>query len=184
MRGARRLHQNRRLLERASERQHLARAGTADGDLGQEALHVQDASELLAQFRAQDGFTLEIGHGIEARFDLRAIERGRRSRWRRRRAAHAGRGLVEDADEGCAFAREHRLDQFEVTDGDGVEHHGFGAIVEGRTVEVFERGAFGVTQVVQDGAGSGDGRRLSGKAAAVEGEQAEMLAEGAFGVIE
>ena len=66
---------------------------------------------------------------------------------------------------------EQRLDQFQVAHGDGVEHHGLGAVVEGGAVEVVERGALGVAQIVQDGAGGGDGGGAVGEAAAIEREQ-------------
>ena len=73
--------------------------------------------------------------------------------------------------------------QFQVADGDGVEHHGIGAVVVGGAVEVVERGALGVAEVVQDGAGGADGGGAVGEAAAIEREQLEVVAQGAVGVI-
>ncbi len=176
--------EERRLFERAAEGEDFARSGAADRDFGEQALHIEDAGELLAEFGAQDGFALEIGHGIEARFDFGAIERGTQQPLAQQPAAHAGGGLVEDADQGGAFAREDGLEQFEIADGDGVEHHGFGAVVERRAVEVIERGALGVAQVVENGAGGRDRGAFTGEAAAIEREQSEVLAEGAVGVVE
>ena len=78
---------------------------------------------------------------------------------------------------------EERLEQFQIAHGDGVEHHGIGAVVVGGAVEVVERGALGVAEVVQDGAGGADGGGAVGEAAAIEREQLEVIAQGAVGVI-
>ena len=105
-------------------------------------------------------------------------------------AAHAGQGLIEHAEQGglrlrtAGIGGEDRLDQFEVAHGDGVEHHGIGAIVVGGAVEMVERGALRVAQVVQDGAGGADGGGTIGQAAAIEREQLEVIAQGAVGVVE
>ena len=50
------------------------------------------------------------------------------------------------------IGREQRLDQFQVAHRHRVEHHGIGAVVEGGPVQVIERGALRLAQVVQDGA--------------------------------
>ena len=114
------------------------------------------------------------------------VERGTQQALAQQAAAHAGRGLIEDVQEGGvgALAGEERLEQFEIAHGDGIEHHGFGAVVVGGAVEMFERGALRVAQVVQDGAGGADGRGVVGEAAAIEREQAEVFAQGAVGVVE
>ena len=73
----------------------------------------------------------QIADGIETRFDFGAIERGPQQALAQQAAAHAGRGLIEHGRSGCAAAaasREDRVDQFEIAHGDGVEHHGFGAV--------------------------------------------------------
>ena len=76
------------------------------------------------------------------------------------------------------------FDQFEIADGDGVENHGFGAVEIVRGIEMIERGALRVAQVVQNGSGGGDGRVLAGESAAIEGEQMEVFAQDAVGVID
>ena len=94
------------LFERAAERQHVARIGDAHGDLGQQALDVENAAELLAQFGAQDGLLEQFADGIEAAFDFRAVERGTQQALAQQAAAHAGRGLIEDVEQrGVACAR-------------------------------------------------------------------------------
>ncbi len=122
-------------------------------------------------------------------FDLGAIHGGAEQALAEEAAAHAGEGLVEDAEHGglgmhaAGVGGEERLDQFEVADGDGVEHHGIGAVVVGGAVEVIERGALGVAEVVEDGPGGADGGRAVGEAAAIEREQLEVIAQGAVGVV-
>ncbi len=98
-------------------------------------------------------------------------------------AAHAGGGLIEDCDEGCAAIGKDGLDEFEVTDGHGVEHHVGGAIEVTGRVEMVERGALRVAQVMEHGSGGGDGGVFAGEAEAIEREQFEMLAQDAVGIV-
>ena len=58
-----------------------------------------------------------------------------------------------------------------------------GAVVEGGPVQVVERGALRVAQVVQDGAGGADRGGPVGQPAAIEREQLEVIAQRAVGVI-
>ena len=145
--------------------------------------------ELLAQFGAQDGLLPQFADGVEALFDFGAIHRRAQQALAQQAAAHAGEGLIEHAEHGGLRLRapgiggEDRLDQFQIAHGDGVEHHGIGAVVVGRAVEMVERGALRVAQVVQDGAGGADGGGAIGEAAAIEREQLEVIAQGAVGVV-
>ena len=84
---------------------------------------------------------------------------------------------------GAGVGGEDGFEEFEIAHGDGVEHHGIGAVVIGGAVEVIEGGALGVAEVVEDGAGSADGGGAIGEAAAIEREQLEVVAQGAVGVI-
>ena len=122
---------------------------------------------------------------IEARFDLGAIERGAQQALPQQPSAHAGAGLIEHAAAALSRASpaKTRLHQFQVAHGDGVEHHGLGAVVEGGPVEVIERGALRVAQIVQDGARGARRPRASGEAAAIEREQLKVLAQRAVGVV-
>ena len=61
------------LFERAAERQQVARAGRAQRDLGQQALQVQDAAQLLAEFRAQDGLLQQLAQRVQPLLDFGAI---------------------------------------------------------------------------------------------------------------
>ena len=175
----------------SSERPSASRSrGPADAerDLGEQPLQIENAAQLLAQFGAQDGLLQQI------RPRRRGAARSRRDRARDAAAAGAAGGRPCRLRSGRArragwpaFGRrvggEERLDQFQVAHGDGVEHHGFGAVVVGGAVEMVERGALGVAQVVQDGAGGADGRGPVGQSAAIEREQLEMVAQGAVGVV-
>ncbi len=132
----------------------------------------------------------QFADGVEALFDFRALHGGPQQALAEQAAAHAGQGLIEHAEHGglrvhaAGIGGEERLDQFEVAHGDGVEHHGIGAIVVGGAVEMIERGALRVAQVVEDGSGGADGGGTVGEAAAIEREQLEMIAQGAVGVVE
>ena len=176
-------------FERAAEGEQVARAGGAEGDLGEQAFEIEDAGELLAQFGAQDGLLAEFADGVEALFDFGAVHGGAQQALAEQTAAHAGEGLIEHAEDGelglraAGVGGEEGLEQFQIADGDGVEHHGVGAVVVGGAVEVIEGGALGVAQVVEDGAGGADGGGAIGEAAAIEREQLEVIAQGAVGVI-
>ena len=91
--------QLRHLIERFAEREQIARPGAADHDLREQPLDIEHRRKLLAQLRAQDGFAHQIAHRIEARFDFRAIERRPQQPLPQQAAAHAGRGLIENADQ-------------------------------------------------------------------------------------
>ena len=176
----------------SSERPRASRSrgpADAEGDLGEQAFEIEDARELLAQFGAQDGLLTQFADGVEALFDFGAVHGGAQQALAQQAAAHAGEGLIEHAEQGELGLRaagvrgEEGLEQFQIAHGDGVEHHGVGAVVIGGAVEVVERGALGVAQVVQDGAGGADGGGAVGEAAAIEREQIEVIAQRAVGVI-
>ncbi len=174
------------LFERTAQRQHVARIGDPHGDLGQQPFDIQNAAQLLAQIGAQDGLLEQLADGIQPAVDFRAVERGAEQPLAQETPAHARLSLVEDVEQRGvgALAGEQRLDQFEVAYGDRVEHHACGAVVVGGTVEVFEGGALGFAQVMQDGPRGAHGCLAVGQAAAIEREQAEVIAQGAVGVIE
>ena len=126
---------------------------------------------------------------VEPLLDFGAVHRGPQQALAQQAAAHAGERLVERAQHGGLLLRaagvggEQRLDQFQVAHRDGVEHHGIGAVVVGGAVQVVERGALGIAQVVQDGAGGAHGGGAVGQAAAIERQQLEVVAQRAVGVI-
>ncbi len=177
------------LFQGAAEREQIARAGGAEGHLGEQAFQIENAGELLAQFGAQDGLLAQFAHRVEALLDLGAVHRRAQQALAQQAAAHAGQGLIEHAEYGelglrrAGIGGEDRLEQFEIAHRDGVEHHGIGAVVIGGAVEMVEGGALRVAQVVQDGAGGADGGGAVGQAAAIEREQFEVIAQRAVGVV-
>ena len=100
-------------------------------------------------------------------------------------ATHAGARLVEHRDQGglAALAHEHRVEQFQVADGDAVQDHRVAAFKPNGTLEVFERGALGVAQIMEHRAGRADGERAIAEAAAVERKQVEMLFQEPLAVV-
>ncbi len=72
-------------------------------------------------------------------------------------------------------AGKQRLDQFEVADGDRVEHQAVLPFVEADAVDVVERAALGGADVVEDGARGRCRRGLAGQAEAFEREHAKMI---------
>ena len=168
-------------IERAAERQQIAGAGGTQRHLGQQALEIENAFELLAKLRAQDGLLEQLAHRLEALLDFGAVHGGPQQALAEKPAAHAGRGPVEDGKQcGLGLAAgvggEQRLHQFQIANGDGVEHHGIGAVVVSGPVEVVERRPLRVAEVVQDGARRAHRRGTVGQPAAIEREQLEMVA--------
>ena len=175
--------------ERLAQREQVARTGAAQRHLGEQPLQVEHAGQLLAQLGAQDGRGQQLAHRVEPGFDLGLVERRAQQALPQQAPAHAGGRLVEHAEQRRRFSQRHivgenGLDQFQIAHGDGVEHHAVGAVVVGGAVEMVERGALRVAQIVQDGAR----RRTDGggpaRPAAIEREQVEVIAQHAVGVVE
>ena len=177
------------LFQGPAQREQVARAGRAEGHLGEQAFQIENAGELLAQFGAQDGLLAQFAHRVEALLDLRAVHRRAQQALAQQAAAHAGQGLIEHAEYGqlglrrAGIGSEDGLEQFEIAHRDGVEHHRIGAVVIGGAVEMVQGGALRVAQIVQDGAGGADGGGAIGQTAAIEREQFEVIAQRAVGVI-
>ena len=95
-----------------------------------------------------------------------------------------GGGLIEHADQRHAFAGEDRLDQFQIAHGDGIERHGLRAVVIRRAVQMLERRALRVAQIVQYRARGAHRGGASGQSAAIERQQSEVIAQRAVRVVE
>ena len=183
--------QRRNLRQRRAQRQHVPRIRRAQRHLCQQPFHIENAAELFAQFGAQDGLLQELPHGVETQLDLRAVHRGPQQPLAQQPAAHAGeRGIEHRQHRGPLRAanrsrvrREDRLQQFQVAHRDRVQHHAIGAVVIGRAVQVVERGALRVAQIVQDGARRAHRGGVSAEAAAIQRRQLEVLAQRAAGVV-
>ena len=78
---------------------------------------------------------------------------------------------------------EERLDQLEIAHRHRVQDHRLGAVEVRRAIEVIERGALCVAQVMEDRSGGADGGRPVGEAHAIEREQLEVIAQRAVGVV-
>ena len=172
--------------ERAGQRQQIARAGGGERDLREQPFQIENRFEMLARGpRAGSAQPRQFLHGIQARFDFGDIDRRREQTAAKQAAAHAGASAVEHVEQRriLGLAREQRLDQFQIANGGGVEDQSVGAIVERRALQMIERGALGIAQIVQNRGGGAGGERARFEAAAVEREQVEMIAQAARGVI-
>ena len=176
-------------FQRAAQSEHVARAGRAQGDFGQQAFQIEDAGEVLAQLRAQDGLLAQFAHRVQALFDFGAVHGGPQQALAEQTAAHTGEGLIQHAEHGELRLRatgvggEDGLEQFQIAHGDGVQHHGIGAVVIGGAVEMVQRGSLRIVQVVEDGASGADGGGPASQAAAIQREQLEVIAQRAVAVI-
>ena len=171
------------LFERAAQRQHIARTGRSQRHLGQQPLEIENAAQLLAQFGAQDGLLQQFAHRVEALLDFRAVHGGPQQALPQQPAAHAGEGLVEHRQHGglllraAASAAKSGSTSSRLRTVTRVQHHGIGAVVISGPVQVVERGALRVAQVVENGAGGAHRRRPVGQSAAIQREQLEMIAQ-------
>ena len=172
-----------RLVQRFAQGEKVTGTRAADHDLGKQSLYIQHGSELFAQFGAQDCFAHQIADGIETGFDFRQFQRGSQQAMTEQAAAHAGAGLVQNADERGPAIGEDGFEEFEVAHGYGIEHHGVCAVEVARRIKMIERGALGIAQVVQHSAGGRDGLGFPGETKAIERQQFEMFAQDAVRVI-
>ena len=65
------------------------------------------------------------------------------------------------------FAGKQRLDQLQIANRGGVEHQRIGAVVEGGALQMIERGALRVAQIVKNRRGRAGGERPMLQPAAV-----------------
>ncbi len=148
----------RRLIERFAEREKIARTGAADHDFGEQPFDIEHRARVVCAVRRAGWFR---ARGRSRRRGALRFRRGRA-----RGAAGAGAADVRPcrsrSDRGrrsrvAPPSEKDRLDEFEIAHRDGVEHHGFGAVEVPRRIEMIERGALRVAQVVEHGAGRRDG---------------------------
>ena len=99
------------LFERAAQRQQIARTGGAERHLGQQPLEIENAAQLLAQLRAQDGLLQQFADGVQALLDLGAVHGRPQQALAQQAAAHAGLGLVEHGQHvaGCPAASAAKI---------------------------------------------------------------------------
>jgi len=93
--------------------------------------------------------------------------------------------VVDGAEEGdgVSGAGKERLDEFEITDGDGVEDEAVPALVVADAVHMVKRAALSLTDVVEDGSGGAGGGVVVGKAEAFEREHAKVILDQRDGVV-
>ncbi len=140
---------------------------------------------MLGKLGAQDRSARQLFQPVKARFDFRHIDRWREQAAAEQAAAHAGAGAVEHVEE-CrvlGLAGKERLDQFQIADRGGIENQRVGAVVKRRPLQVIERGALGVAEIVEDRGSGTYCQWMRVETTAVEREQVEMIAQAARGVI-
>ena len=122
---------------------------------------------------------------VQTSFDFRHVDRRREQTAAKQAAAHAGTGAIEHVEERrfLGLARKQRLDQFQIADGSRIENQRVGAVIKRRPLQVIERGALGVAEIVQDRGSGARRQRMGLETAAVEREQVEVIAQAARGVI-
>ena len=110
------------------------------------------------------------GNSVEAVIDFRNVDGWAQHPGAQQALAHRSEGVIEGAEEGDSVSRagKERLDQFEVADGDSVENEAVLALVVTDAVNVIERAALGLADVVQDGSGGAGGGVMVGKAKAIQ----------------
>ena len=96
--------EHRKLRERFAQGDEFARRGQAERDAAGEALEIEDAAELFADFVAHDGLLDELRDGVEARFDGVAIDQRAQNPGAKQTRAHACDGDVESGEERCRAA--------------------------------------------------------------------------------
>ena len=176
--------ERRNFFERAAQRQQFTRPRRTNRDFGQQPLDIQHAAQLGAQLRPNDG---------RRPADRPLLPAALRSRHDRARAAAvaAAAGVRpcpswSDRSPRAAWhpsPAKQRLHQLQVAHAHRIQHHALGAVVIGRPVQMVERRALRLLQVMQNGSGRADRRMPPRQAAAIERKQLEVVAQRAVGVI-
>ena len=140
---------------------------------------------MLAELGAKNGRARHFFQRVKTHFDFVHVDGRRQQTAPEQTATHACARAVEHVEEGRlpGFTGKQRLDQFQIANGGGVEYERVGAIVESGALEVIERGALGVAEIVQDGGGCAGRQRTGLETATVEGKQMKVIAQAARGVI-
>ena len=171
--------QQRHLCQSAAEGEQVAGVRGPDRDTREQAFQILNPAENLAQLRALDSRAPEPLDGIEPGFDFHAIERGPQQAATQQAASHSGERLVEHTEQGRVPAPvevggKQRFYELEIANRHRVEQHGRGPVEPGRTVQMGERGALRVAEVVEQSAGGSDGQRTPGETAAIQGQQPDF----------
>src|SRR5260221_8726133 len=132
---------NGKLRERFAEGYKFARTGVAEGDAASEAFEVLNAAQFLANFAADDGLLDQMGHGVEACLDGRAIDERAKNPGAQEAGAHAGDGDIERGDQSgwdifAGVIGKNRIEQFEIADGDGIKDQRVVLFVVADAIEV------------------------------------------------
>ncbi len=171
--------------ERCGEGEDVARVRGLKGDAAEQTLDVENAIESAAQLLAMNDAGEGGGDGVEALIDLGDIDRGAQHPGAQQALAHRGEGVVEGAEEGYGVsgAGKEGLDQLKVADGYGVEDEAVLALVVADAVDVAERAALRLADVVEDGSGGAGGGVVVGEAEAFQRKDSEMIFNQGNGVV-
>ena len=195
-----------KLRERFAQGHELAWGREAKCNAAGEALQVENAFELFADFAAHDGLLDKVRDRIEARIDRFPINQWTKHPGAQETRAHAGDRGVQRGDQRGGGSRASRFlgkdgrKQFEIADGHGVKDQSVVLFVVTDAVEMSEGfGGGGRTfvgglaavrtiggvfaEIVHDDAGCCEGLQMIVEAEAGKFGDAELFAEDAFGIV-
>jgi hypothetical protein len=87
-------------VQRAPESQHVARPRRAERDPGEQPLDVENVSQTLPQFGAQNGLLQELAHRVQPLADLGRVHRGPQQSLAKQPASHARKRSVQRGEQG------------------------------------------------------------------------------------
>ena len=169
--------------QRAAQPDDVSRCGRAECDLGQKPFDIEDGLEFLPQFRAGDDLAVQVGDAVAAGLDLGAVDRRPQQPLPQQARAHRCLCLVDHPQQRrLRRAAEQRLDQLQIPHRHRIERHPVLLAVVGRRIEVLQRAALRVADVVQHRSRGGNRGGTVRGPQPVENVQLELVPQRALGV--
>ena len=136
------------LLEGRAQRQAIAGIDGLVRHLGQQALHIVHALELLQQGHGQHMLAGKLLHRIQAALDLLLVDQRLLDPGTQQSSAHGGGRLVQQRQQRTFLvAAADGLRQLQIAPGVAIQQHGLAALVNAQLGDVLQRVFLGLGEV-------------------------------------
>ena len=137
LKAAKQLLDRRHRLERAQQRQAVARGEAVIADLAQKALHIRHIFQRLAHFLGRHVIVLEGLHRVKPRLDSPAVDHGVFHPAAKQPCAHGGvRAVQKPEQRPPPLPRAQAFHQLQVAPRHAVQKHGALALIDGELRQV------------------------------------------------
>ena len=173
----------RHMRKRVAQRQTVLGVDAAVGNAAEQALHVVDLRQLLAEQVGGHIVFLEHLHRVEPTVDLLLHRQRLLDKAAQHAAAHRRAGIIQHAEQRpLLLAGAHGLRQFQIAPGRVVEHHEPLVVVLGDAGDVLERVLLRLLQVLHQRARRADAQLQPFQAKRLQGLHPEVLQQRRLGL--